>query len=142
MAVAVAGVVAGVALFVVVLNLIGSGRAGRRVGTDLYVVGRADSLSAAVASQGPLLLGDPLGRGRDVYVQHLGGGDWRTFDAHPPGAPGRCVVTWRPARRLFVDSCSDRSFPPDGTGLTTFPTRVDDDGRILVDLRNPRPPAG
>jgi hypothetical protein len=138
--VAVGGVAVGVLLFVAVLNVMGSGRSGKRADTDLFVLGQATPLAASVARQGPLLLQDPLGRGRDVYVQHLGGGDWRTFDAHPPDAPGRCLINWRAARHGFVDACSDRVFPPDGTGLTTFPTSVDGKGRVLVDLRHPRPP--
>lgn len=138
--VAAAGVLGGVLLFLLVVNLIGSGKARSTVGTDLYALGNAKSLAGSVARQGPLLLQDPLGKGRDVYVQHLAGDDWRTFDAHPPGEPAHCLVTWRRAAQAFVDGCSDRTFPPDGTGLSSFPTRVDDKGRVLVDLRNPRPP--
>ncbi|MFN2607985.1 MAG: hypothetical protein ABR511_08815 [Acidimicrobiales bacterium] len=139
-AVATGGVALGLLLFLAVLHLIGSGQARSRVGTDLYVLGQATPLAGAVARQGPLLLPDPLGRGRDVYVQHLGGGDWRTFDAHPPEAPATCVVTWRAARHAFVSGCSAATYPPDGTGLSSFPTKVDDKGRVLVDLRHPQPP--
>lgn len=138
--VAAAGLLGGVLLFLLVVNLIGSGKARSTVGTDLYALGKAKSLAVSVARQGPLLLQDPLGKGRDVYVQHLGGDDWRTFDAHPPGEPARCLVTWRRAAQAFVDGCSDRTYPPDGSGLVSFPTRVDEKGRVLVDLRHPRPP--
>ncbi len=137
--VAVGGVLAGFLLFLGVMNVIGSGRP-RSEGTERFVLGKAERLAETVAREGPLLLPDPLGRGRDVWVQHLAGSDWRTFDAHPPGAGGRCVVTWRADRRVFVDRCSGREHPADGTGLVSFPTEVDDEGRVVIDLRSPRPP--
>ncbi len=138
--VAAGGVVAGVLLFVVVVNVMGSGR-GSRAGPDLFLLGQATPLAATVAENGPLLLPDPLGRGREVYVNHLGGGDWRTFEVTPPGAPAGCAVEWHPERRVFVDECSGREYPPDGTGLVSYPTDVDDEGRVVVDLRRPQAPA-
>jgi hypothetical protein len=137
--VAAGGVLAGFLLFLGVMNVIGSGRT-RSEGTERFVLGKAESLADTVARQGPLLLPDPLGRGRDVWVQHLGGSDWRTFGAHPPGAPSRCVVHWQADRRVFVDRCSGREHPADGSGLVSFPTVVDDEGRVVIDLRDPRPP--
>ncbi len=138
--VAVAGVLAGFLVFLGVMNVIGSGRT-RSEGTERFELGRAASLADTVARRGPLLLPDPLGRGRDVWVQHLGGSDWRTFDAHPPGAPSRCVVEWEAARRVFVDRCSGREHPADGAGLVSFPTEVNEEGRVVIDLRSPVPPA-
>ena len=138
--VAVGGVLAGVLVFMVVLKLMGSGGGGNRAGTDLFLLGQATPLAATVGESGPLLLPDPLGRGRDVYVNHLGGGDWRTFEVNPPGAPARCAVRWTPDRRLFVDGCSGREYPPDGAGLVSYPTDVDDEGRVVVDLRHPQAP--
>jgi hypothetical protein len=134
--VAAGGVLAGLLLFFGVMQVIGSGDA-RSARTERFELGRADALADTVARRGPLLLPDPLGRGRDVWVQHLGGSDWRTFDAHPPGAPSRCVVEWEAARRVFVDRCSGREHPADGVGLVTFPTEVNEDGRVVIDLRSP-----
>ena len=136
---AVAGVLAGFLLFLGVMNVMGSGRT-RSEGTERFELGRAEALADTVARQGPLLLPDPLGRGRDVWVQHLGGSDWRTFDAHPPGAASRCVVVWEPGRRVFVDRCSGREHPADGSGLVSFPTEVNEEGRVVIDLRHPRHP--
>jgi hypothetical protein len=137
--VAVGGLLAGLLVFLGVMRVIGSGDA-RSPGTERFVLGKAESLARTVARQGPLLLPDPLGRGRNVWVQHLGGSDWRTFDAHPPGAPSRCVVAWEAGRRVFVDRCSGREHPPDGAGLVSFPTSVNEDGRVVIDLRSPVPP--
>jgi hypothetical protein len=137
--VAAGGVLAGLLIFLGVMNVIGSGDA-RSAGTERFVLGKADSLAETVARQGPLLLPDPLGRGRNVWVQHLGGSDWRTFDAHPPGAPNRCVVEWEAGRRVFADRCSGWEHPADGAGLVSFPTEVNDDGQVVIDLRSPVPP--
>lgn len=138
---AVGGVLAGVLLFVVVLNVMGSAGNGDRAGPDRFLLGQATPLAETVAEKGPLLLPDPLGRGRDVYVNHLGGGDWRTFEINPPDAPPRCGVRWRPEGGVFVDDCSGREYPPDGSGLINYPTEVDADGRVVVDLRHPLSPA-
>jgi hypothetical protein len=137
--VAVGGVLAGLLLFLGVMKVIGSGDA-RSARTERFELGKADALAETVARRGPLLLPDPLGRGRDVWVQHLGGTDWRTLDAHPPGAPSRCVVAWEAGRRVFVDRCSGREHPADGAGLVSFPTEVNEDGRVVIDLRSPVSP--
>ncbi len=137
---AVGGVVAGLLLFVVVLKAVSSGGKGNRAGPDLFLVGRATPLAETVAEKGPLLLPDPLGGGRDVYVNHLGGGEWRAFEVKPPGAAAGCVVRWRPERSLFADECSGREYPADGAGLVAYPTHVDDEGRVVVDLRHPQSP--
>jgi hypothetical protein len=39
-----------------------------------------------------------------------------------------------------VDPCDGRVYPADGTGLVSFPTRVDARGRIVVDLSQPTQP--
>jgi len=137
--VAVGGVLAGLLVFLGVMKVIGSGSASSPT-TERFELGKAESLATTVARRGPLLLPDPLGRGRDVWVQHLGGSDWRTFDAHPPGAPSRCVVAWEAPRRVFVDRCSGREHPADGAGLVSFPTEVNEDGRVVIDLRSPVSP--
>ncbi len=131
----------GVLLFVAVMNSISSGNARSPVGTTLYVLGSAKSLGPSVDRQGPLLLSDPLGSKRSIYVQYLGGNDWSTFDTSAPGASAGCLVEWHSTERAFVDRCSHQAYPADGTGLTSFPTRVDDDGKVLIDLRSPQAPA-
>ena len=136
---AAGGVLAGLLVFLGVMQVIGSGDT-RSAGTERFVLGKAEELADTVARRGPMFLPDPLGRGRDVWVQHLAGSDWRTFDAHPPGAPSRCVVEWEATRRVFVDRCSGRDHPADGAGLVSFPTEVNEEGRVVIDLRSPVPP--
>jgi hypothetical protein len=141
---ALAGLAAAAILFLFVANNLGSGGSDSDVSTesdaDLFVAGQAARLSAAVAEDGPLLLPDLLGGSRDIYLQHLGGDDWRAFEARPPGAAERCVLQWDAAPRQFSDSCSAATYPADGTGLVTYPARVDRDGRVVVDLRDPQSP--
>ncbi|MDQ6911179.1 MAG: hypothetical protein M3Z84_10440, partial [Actinomycetota bacterium] len=132
--------VIGALIFAAVVNLASTRKGSTTAGPDLYIVGQARSLAGTVSRTGPLLLQDLLGNSRDIYVQHLTGDDWRTFEAHAPGAPRRCVLRWEPGARQFTDPCDRRVYPADGTGLTTFPTRVDPDGRVMVDLRQPQVP--
>jgi hypothetical protein len=137
---ATGAVIIGALVFAAVVNLVSTRKSGTKAGTDLYMVGDAKSLAGTVSRTGPLLFQDLLGNGRDIYVQNLGADDWRTFEAHAPGAARRCVLRWDPAGSRFVDPCDNRAYPADGAGLTTFPTHVDEGGRVVVDLRLPQPP--
>jgi hypothetical protein len=137
---ATAAVVIGALIFAAVVNLVSTRKDTSKAGTDLYVVGEAKSLSGTVSRTGPLLFQDLLGNSRDIYVQHLGADDWRTFEAHAPGAARTCVLRWEPGPRQFTDPCDRRSYPASGEGLTTFPTSVSSGGEVVVDLRQPQPP--
>ena len=127
------GVAAGVLLFLLVLALTGP-RSTEQSARATFKVGSAERLARTVAREGPLLFQDLLDRSRDIYVNHLGAEDWRAFEAHAPGAPRRCTLEWRPESREFVEPCDGRRFPADGTGLRSYPTRVDEDGLLIVDL--------
>ena len=127
------GVVAGVLLFLLVLALTGP-RSARQSSRATFKVGSARSLAKTVAQDGPLLFQDLLNRSRDIFVNHLGGDEWRAFEAHAPGAPRRCTLKWRPETRDFVDPCEGRAFPADGSGLRSYPTHVAKDGLLVVDL--------
>jgi hypothetical protein len=127
------GVAAGGLIFLLVLAITGP-RSASQAEKATFKVGSAKSLARTVARDGPLLFPDLLNRSRDIYVQHLGGDDWRAFEAHAPGAPRRCSLTWRADSRHFVDPCDGRTFPADGTGLTSYPTSVTEDGTLVVDL--------
>jgi hypothetical protein len=127
------GVAAGVLLFLLVLKVAGP-RSTEQSEEARFRVGPAERWSQTVAREGPLLFQDLLSRSRDIYVNHLGGNDWRAFEAHAPGAPRRCTLQWRPDSRDFVDPCDGRTFPADGTGLTQYPATVTEDGVLVVDL--------
>lgn len=107
------------------------------LGSPVFNVGRAQRLARAVADGGPFLFQDPLslGRGRNLYIQHLGGdpdAGWSAIEARLPGEPS-CAVTWDRGKDRFVD-CHGDGHPADGTGLTTYPGQVQD-GQVQVDLR-------
>lgn len=137
----IAGVVGGVLLFVVVANLVKNTAEPSSLPTATFDVGPAKERAKTVAKGGPILFQDLLDRSRDIYVQHLGGGNenWRAFDAHAPEAPRRCFLGWDRNAREFVEPCDGRRFPADGTGLVGYKTTVNDKGRVLVDLRTEIP---
>ncbi|HEX7276228.1 MAG TPA: hypothetical protein VF244_02545 [Acidimicrobiales bacterium] len=135
----IAGVLGGILVFAIVTNLVGSRADKADSPAATFDVGPAEQRARTIARGGPILFQDLLNRSRDIYVQHLGGDDWRAFEAHALDAPRRCFVEWRAATREFVDGCDGRVFPADGTGLVQYPARVDERGHVVVDLRTPAP---
>jgi hypothetical protein len=136
---AVIAVVVGVAALVGVALLTSSGSTKVRLGDDEFEVGEAATLAARIdADDAPLLFQDLLvGGSRDIYVHHVGVNaevGWVAFDARVPGTARECTLEWDGARDLFVDPCTDETFPPDGGGLPHYPIRVTDDGALIVDL--------
>jgi hypothetical protein len=130
------GVAAGILIFLVVLAIAGP-RSARQSANASFKVGPAKRLAPEIARGGPLLFQDLLNHSRDIYVQHLGGDDWRAFEAHAPDAPRSCALRWRPEDRRFLDPCDGRTYPGDGTGLTSYRTNVDKQGVVVVDLSTP-----
>ena len=117
------------------------------LGDKRFVVGRADRFAERIDSQRtPILFKDPLTSrpGRELYVQHLGTDEkvgWLAIEAYAPGQRKlECILGWNRDEQQFRDPCTDQTYPADGTGLTSFPTRVDDDGKVLIDLRSPQLP--
>lgn len=134
---AIAGVLGGILIFVVVVNLVGTSADKVDSAAATFDVGPADQRARAVAEGGPILFQDLLYRSRDIYIQHLGDAEWIAVEAHSPGAPRTCVLRWEPSTRSFVDPCDGRTYPADGTGLVTYPARVNENKRVVVDLRAP-----
>lgn len=117
-----------------------------RIGDRLFEVGQARRLSEPIGREGPLLFKDPLNRGRELYLQHVGGDvqeGWLAFEAYAPGSPRepRCQLRWLQPSRRFVDECSGGTYPADGSGLWSYPATVDDRGMVVVDLRAPAGPS-
>jgi hypothetical protein len=141
---AAGAVIAAALLFAVVTRVAttastpaGGAGGGERVAR--FELGRATDYARTIARDGPLLLPDPQGRSRDIFIQHLGEKNWLAFEARVTGAPRQCTLRWEGPQQRFVDPCDGRSYPPDGAGLVRFPTTVDDDGVVVVDLSSPRP---
>lgn len=107
------------------------------LGDPVFNVGGAERLSKEIDDRGPFLFQDPLslGRGRNLYIQHLGDDPetgWSAIEARLPDDEA-CAVTFDRDREEFVDCRSD-THPPDGDGLVTYPGVVTG-GRVRVDLR-------
>lgn len=110
------------------------------LGSAVFEAGRADRLSRRIASGGPFLFKDPLNRGREVYLQHLGPNPeqgWLAVAAYAGEPRLECLLRWEAPAGRFVDPCTGRAYPADGTGLRTYPGRVDGDGVVVIDLRPP-----
>lgn len=127
-----AGVVAAIALFFLVVSLTGND-VEVRFGSDRFEVGPAAARAAAIArDETPLLFNDPSGGGRPIWVQHLGDDPetgWLAFDAQVGG----CALDWDREAQEFVDHCTGTRYPQDGQGLAQYPTTVED-GNVVVDV--------
>jgi hypothetical protein len=98
---------------------------------------RAERLAREIDERGPFLLKDPLDRGRDVYVQHLGQdaeAGWLAVRAYASKVSVNCLLRWEPEPGRFIDPCTGHGYAPDGEGLVTYPATVRD-GTVSVDLR-------
>lgn len=97
----------------------------------------AKRTASRIDETGPYPLQDPRGD-RDVYLQHVGDDPekgWVLVLAYPPDEPDKkCAVVWDVKRDLFEAPCSKRTYPADGSGLTTYPAPVQE-GRVVIDLR-------
>ena len=115
---------------------------GNTLGDETFDA-NASALADQVARNGPILFPDLLGKGKDIYVQHLSDQDtegWRAFRATAPGAGQRCTLRWDPAGRVFTDPCDPgRTYPADGTGLEQYATSVQPPGKLVVDLKRTAP---
>jgi hypothetical protein len=131
-------VLAAVLLIVFVLRLARSPNAKVNLGTQEFGVGPSGSLGKAIAKEGPLLFQALRGTQLDIYVQHIGSDPahgWYAFEAHAPGQPRHCQLTWQPASADFSDPCTSSRYPADGSGLNHYLIRVDDKGHVIVNLR-------
>ena len=103
---------------------------------DSFEVGRV----SALVDRTPFLLPDATpGRSVDIYVQHDPGRPedegWLAFSALAPGQRDRdCFLRYSEEDDVFRDPCTGSEYPPSGDGLPRYPTRVDEDDRLFVDL--------
>jgi len=101
----------------------------------------AHRVAKEVRERGPVLFPDPLRRGREIYVQHLGEDPdtgWLAVRAYAAKVDVDCLLRWSRGRQAFLDPCTGRTYPPGGEGLTTYPAPVSG-GVVRVDLRTPDP---
>lgn len=101
---------------------------------------RATRLAQEVDDRGPFLLKDPLNRGREVYIQHVGDDarvGWLAIRAYASRPSLDCLLRWEREGDQFVDPCTGQRYPAGGEGLTTYPAQVED-GVVSIDLRASR----
>jgi hypothetical protein len=134
---AAAGVIVAIVIFAGVLSLVGSGKATSKLGSNVFKVGKAKNQAQIVDRTGPLLFPDPLEKGRDIYVNHLGGATWVAFDVHPPGESKSCIVKWNASSHSFHDPCTGKDYPADGSGLVRYKASIDANEDLVVDLHQP-----
>jgi hypothetical protein len=104
------------------------------LGDDEFEIPDVEARAESVADQGPLLFADPTGGNRPLIVNHVGDDPEEGWVAVLAVAPGTeaCIVDWDADDGVFRD-CEGERYPPDGEGLDTFPTRIEDD-TLFVDL--------
>jgi hypothetical protein len=104
------------------------------LGDDEAEFANVEARAATVARDGPTPIADPLNGSRPLLLQHLAeepDEGWIAILAVSPD-DGSCAVNWDDDAGVFED-CAGQTYPPDGEGLDTFPTRVEDD-TLFVDL--------
>jgi hypothetical protein len=127
-----------VALFVFAIPSITShNQTVLHLGAADFDAGSAKDRAADIARSGPILLPDPAGGTRDIFLQHLGsqvGRGWLAFDAHQAGQGRQCTLQWKPAQNHFEDPCGDATVSATGGGLVHYRVTVTKDGRVIIDL--------
>lgn len=103
-----------------------------------FVVGNAARLGEIVATEQPLFFADPTDGPRG-FALALEDGDLVALHVVPPGGSRDCPVGWDAGQGRFED-CRGR--PHDTHTLRRFPTTIDADGLVVVDLRRLEPPPG
>lgn len=104
------------------------------LGDDEFEIENVEARAETVAAGGPLVFPDPTGGNRPIIVNHTGDEPdegWVAVLAIAPDTDA-CIVDWDDDDQAFRD-CEGTTYPPDGEGLETFPTRVEDD-TLYVDL--------
>lgn len=137
---AIASVVLGVGLLVLIVALAGSGDVQFKLGDDVFNAGNARDRADTIERDGTPILFPSLSRSRPIYLQHLGDDanmGWYAIDARSPSDPAGCEtgLAWVFDQAEFVDTCDvSSSFDADGAGLLQYGVTVDLDGDLQIDL--------
>lgn len=120
------------AVFIVwfVLALSNNPEARSNLGDSVFTIGDAKGVANAITRDGPLLVADPLRRGRNLVVTH-DADRWDVFAVAPSG-PGCRVELNRDAHEV-VDTCTGPI--TDSSSLPHYRATARKDGRLEIDLR-------
>lgn len=137
--VGLAGVVVGLGLVVLMVNLASSGTESFevRLGDDRFAAGGVERRAASIADGGPILFSDVAGGTRDIIVNHIGteaDEGWYAFSAQAAGSARDCFLQWQADDGDFED-CDGQRFPADGDdpALIQYPVAIED-GNLYVDI--------
>jgi len=140
--VALLGIGLAIGFMILIFRLTPSDGIEVKLGDDTFEAGQPKLMADIIDRDGPIPYPDPLGKGRDIYLQHLGTDPldgWYAFAARRPGAAEECPLDWQgndgpgPAG-IFVDRCDpDLTVTADGGDLPRYPVTIDDD-MLFVDL--------
>lgn len=129
----------GVAALIVLGVLFASNSGGNvelKIGDSDFRNINANRLANEIRDNGPVPFSDLVGTNRAVWVNHSGDSSdtgWVAFFARVPEAPD-CIVEWNPDDQVFFDTCNDaNTYPANGDGLETVPTRVEE-GNLIIDI--------
>jgi hypothetical protein len=114
--------------------------ADRRIGADVFEVGRVDRLADSVERNGPILFPNLSGAAgeRPVGLVHDGATDfegWRVFSLRPSGNAADCLVSVDRETKQLVD-CAGEEFTPDRLpDAERVVVLIDDEGTLTLDLQ-------
>ena len=121
-----------------VANLASKGDVDVNLGDDRFDAGAVGNIADRIDKDGglPILYPDLVSRDRNLFVQHQGDDEetgWIVFAAIDPDDPD-CPITIDRERKVLVDGCGKgRTYPLDGAGLRTYPSKVED-FHLIVDI--------
>lgn len=100
------------------------------LGDEVFEIGDARGVANAIERDGPVLVADPLRRGRNIVITR-DAGRWVVYAVRPSGDDCRVEIDRRSQR--VVDSCTGPVTEVDD--LPHYAARVTEDGALVVDLR-------
>ena len=113
-----------------VLALSNNPEARSNLGDPVFTIGDAKGVANAIRRDGPLLVADPLRRGRNLVVTH-DDGTWDVFAVAPSGRGCRVELD-RDAHEV-VDTCTGPI--TDSSSLPHYRATARTDGKLEIDLR-------
>lgn len=139
--VALAAVVSGIVLGVIVIGMVGGGGSSRPSTYQPFLAGSRDRITRSIRQDGPIFYPDPRGGTRAFYLD-LDDGAVVALHVIPESGAENCPAQWDRKSKRYVD-CRDS--PVDPTTLRRFPI-IENPSRpeaVYVDLRTLEPaPSG
>jgi hypothetical protein len=116
----------GLGLVVVALT-VGRDRDASNLGDDVFEV-----RASTVRRQTPLLVNDPLGGDRAIWITHSGADEESGYHAFA-AVDGDCTIGLDRETLELRNECTGAVVPPTGDGLAQYPVALDD-GDLHIDL--------